>query len=89
MPGLGVAAGVKQPLQRQLQLGPQVPGRYNAISSHIIYISTSRCLHPPVVVALPLLEQVALEPVGAPAAEGGEGGGLLQRVERPGVHQVR
>ena len=40
-------------------------------------------------VPLPLLEQVALEPVGAPAAEGGEGGGLLQRVERPGVHQVR
>ena len=40
-------------------------------------------------VPLPLLEQVALEPLGPAAAEGGEGGGLLQRVERPGVHQVR
>ena len=40
-------------------------------------------------IALPLFEQVALEPVGPPAAECGEGGGLLQRVERPGVHQVR
>ena len=63
----------------------------NSLSIYLLYKQISSTgLHPPVVVPLPLLEQVALEPLGPAAAEGGEGGGLLQRVERPGVHhQVR